>query len=79
MARISIKVVAVHEDSDSICEHPTAPTGEPRDPSQCTGRRGYRINCTHCGLTGDTHGIRSNADSACQTHRSEHAAVPATT
>jgi hypothetical protein len=79
MARITIKTVAVHQgDADSICEHPTAPTGKPRDPKTCPGRAGYRVHCSACGgLTGERHGIRSNADDARDRHRDTHAAAPA--
>ncbi|WP_042370563.1 hypothetical protein [Streptacidiphilus neutrinimicus] len=74
MARISIKTVAIHHgDPTSICEHPTAPTGKPRDPSTCPGRGGYRVHCSGCGgLTGDTYGLRANADGARNDHRNGH-------
>ncbi|MEY9961351.1 hypothetical protein [Streptacidiphilus sp. MAP5-52] len=80
MARISIKVLPEHEDG-SPCEHPTAPTGLPRDPASCSGRRGYRPHCSVCGAVGELQGIRSNADSAARSHREQHATapVPATT
>lgn len=41
-------VEALHGD-DTVCTHPTAPSGKPRDPdSGCTGRAGYRATC-ECG------------------------------
>lgn len=79
MARITIKVQPEHENS-SICEHPTAPTGHPRDPKECPGRRGYRPHCTVCGPVDERQGIRTNADSLARTHREQHTTpVTATT
>jgi hypothetical protein len=79
MARIVIKVQPEHEDG-TVCEHPTAPTGLPRDPKICDGRRGYRPRCTTCGPVGERQGIRSNADALARSHREQHAnnLVPAT-
>lgn len=39
-------IQALHPDG-SVCEHPTAPSGKPRDPG-CTGRARYRASC-ECG------------------------------
>jgi hypothetical protein len=75
MARITIKVQPEHDDS-TVCEHPTAPTGLPRNPQECDGRRGYRPRCSTCGPVGERQGIRSNADAAARSHREQHAAAP---
>ena len=75
MARITIKVLPEHED-DSPCEHPTAPTGKPRDPKACTGRRGFRTHCSVCGPVGERQGIRTNADDLARRHRALHATTP---
>ena len=42
------QIQPLHADG-TVCEHPTAPSGKPRDPdSGCTGRHQYRATC-ECG------------------------------
>ena len=77
--RLTTTTQAVHADG-SVCTHPTAPTGQPRDPATSPGRRGYVAACSgspDCTWTGERRGMRTLADDDRKAHRDHHAQAPA--
>jgi len=61
------QIEPLHADG-TVCTHPTAPSGKPRDPdSGCTGRANYRATC-ECGWSG-TQPIRESLKSARDGHK----------
>jgi hypothetical protein len=66
------QIEPLHADG-TVCEHPTAPSGKPRDPdSGCTGRHQYRAGC-ECGWE-DHDPIRESLKYARELHKTKAAA-----
>lgn len=63
------QIEPVHADG-TVCQHPTAPSGKPRDTgSGCTGRHHYRASC-ECGWE-QTDSIRESLKYARERHRDQ--------